>query len=153
MVSGLYNRFKRLSRTTPLRNLIFIFLLDSGSMLFDLKIGFRSCALVAVDGVASFILIMIKFPFKRNGLPCCEDANIFRGKSHYIIIIGTTRPSPSSKCSVVYVIISESHETRLVPISIRAISINKIESRDISNRKYFSKTILACREQQAKKRQ
>jgi len=21
---------------------------------------------------------LIKFPFKRNGLPCCEDANTFR---------------------------------------------------------------------------
>jgi len=43
-------------------------------------------------------------------------------------IIGTTRPLPSSKCSVVYVIISESPETRLVPISIRAISMHKTES-------------------------
>jgi len=46
----------------------------------------------------------------------------------YIIIIGTTRPLPSNKCSVVYVIISESPETRLVPISIRAISMHKIET-------------------------
>ena len=57
---------------------------------------------------------------------------------------------PSSKRSVVYVIISESPETRLVTISIRAISMHKIESREISNRTYLSKTILACREQQAK---
>jgi len=42
-------------------------------------------------------------------------------------------------------------ETRLVPISIRAISMHKIESGEISNRKYLSKTILACRELQAKK--
>ena len=46
--------------------------------------------------------------------------------------------------------ISESPETQLVPISIREISMLKIESRDISNRKYLSKTILACRERQAK---
>ena len=56
----------------------------------------------------------------------------------------------SSKCSLVYVIISESPETRLVPFSIRAISMHIIESRGISNRKYLSKTILACRERQAK---
>jgi len=61
-------------------------------------------------------------------------------KKHYIIIIGTTRPLPSSKCSVVYVVISESPETRLVPISIRAISMHKKESMTISNRKYLSKT-------------
>ena len=67
------------------------------------------------------------------------------------IIIGTTRPLPSSKCSVVYVKISEWPEARLVPISIRAISMHKIESRESSNRKYLSKTILACRERQAKK--
>ena len=48
----------------------------------------------------------------------------------------------TSKCSVVYLIISESPESRLVPISIRAISMHKIESREISNRKYLSKTIL-----------
>jgi len=60
----------------------------------------------------------------------------------------TTRPLPSSKCSVVYVIISESPETRLVAISVRAISMHKIESREISNRKYLSKTI---RSRQAKK--
>ena len=36
----------------------------------------------------------------------------------------------------------------MVPISIR---MHKIESRDTSNRKYLSKTILACRERQAKK--
>jgi len=71
--------------------------------------------------------------------------------SIYIIIIGTTRPLPSSKCSVVYVIISESPEARLVSISIRAISMHKIESREISNWKYLSKTILACRERQANK--
>ena len=47
---------------------------------------------------------------------------------------------PSSKCSVVYVIISESPETRLVHISIQAISMHTIESREISNRKYLSKT-------------
>ena len=41
--------------------------------------------------------------------------------------------------------------TRLVPISIWAISMHKIESREILNRKYLSKTILACRERQAKK--
>jgi len=52
----------------------------------------------------------------------------------------------SSKRSVVYVIISESPETRLVHISIQAISMHKIESWEISNRKYLSKTILACRE-------
>jgi len=52
-----------------------------------------------------------------------------------------------SKCSVVYVIISES----MVPISIRAFSMHKIESKDISNRKYLSKTILACRSRQSKK--
>jgi len=57
----------------------------------------------------------------------------------------------SSKCSVVYVIISESPETRWVSISIRAISMHKIESREISNRIYLSKTILACRERQANK--
>ena len=57
---------------------------------------------------------------------------------------------PSSKCSVVYVIILELPETRLVPISIRAISMHKIESRESSNRKYLSKTILACCERQAK---
>jgi len=55
--------------------------------------------------------------------------------------------------SVVYVIISESPETRLVPISIRAISMHKKESREISNRKYLSKTILACRSRQAKKKE
>jgi len=54
----------------------------------------------------------------------------------------------SRKCSVVYVIISESPETRLAPISIR---MHKVESRETSNRKYLSKTILACRERQAKK--
>jgi len=75
---------------------------------------------------------------------------IHSAKKHYIIIIGTTGSLPSSKCSVVYVIISESPETRLVPISIPAISMHKIESRDISNREYLSKTILACRERQAK---
>ena len=57
----------------------------------------------------------------------------------------------SSKGSVVYVLISELPETRLVPISIWAISMHKIESRENSNRKYHSKTILACRERQAKK--
>jgi len=57
---------------------------------------------------------------------------------------------PANKCSVVYVIISESPETRLVPISIRAISKHKIESREISNRKNLSKTKLVCRERQAK---
>jgi len=61
-------------------------------------------------------------------------------KKHCIIIIGTTRPLPSNKSSVVYVIISESTETWLVSISIRAISMHKIESREISNRKYLSKT-------------
>jgi len=43
--------------------------------------------------------------------------------------------------------------TRLVPISIRAISMHKIESREISNRKYLSKTILACGEMQAKNKE
>ena len=57
----------------------------------------------------------------------------------YIIIIGTTRPLPFSKCSVVYVIILESPESRLGPISIRANSMHKIESREISNRKFISK--------------
>ena len=52
-------------------------------------------------------------------------------------------------CSVVYVIISKSPETRLIPISVRAISMHKTESRETSNRKYLSKTILACRERQA----
>jgi len=47
--------------------------------------------------------------------------------------------------------ISNSPETRLVSISVRAISMHRTESRDISNRKYLSKTILACRERQAKK--
>jgi len=37
----------------------------------------------------------------------------------------------------------------MVPISIR---MHKIESRETSNRKYLSKTILACRERQAKKK-
>ena len=64
-----------------------------------------------------------------------------------VCIIGTTQPLPSRKCSVVYVIISESPETRLVPISIR---MHKVESRETSNQKYLSKTILACRERQAK---
>ena len=49
---------------------------------------------------------------------------------------------------LIYVIISESPETRLVPISIRAISMHKIESMECSNRKYLFKTILACRERQ-----
>jgi len=35
----------------------------------------------------------------------------------------------------------------------RLISMHKIESREISKRKYLSKTILACRERQANKRQ
>jgi len=48
--------------------------------------------------------------------------------------------------------ISNSPETRLVSISVRAISMHRTESRDISNRKYLSKTILACRERQAKKK-
>ena len=56
----------------------------------------------------------------------------------------------SSICSLVYVITQESPETRLVPFSIRAISMHIIESRGITNRKYLSKTILACRERQAK---
>jgi len=56
----------------------------------------------------------------------------------------------SNSFIVVYVVISESPETRLVPISIRAINMHKIESREISNRKYLSKTILACRKRQAK---
>ena len=60
-------------------------------------------------------------------------------------------PLPSSICSVVYVTISESPETRLVPIFIREISMHKIESREISNRKYLSKTILAYRARQANK--
>jgi len=38
--------------------------------------------------------------------------------------------------------------TRLVPISI---CMHKVKSRETSNRKYLSKTILACRERQAKK--
>jgi len=46
-----------------------------------------------------------------------------------------------------FVIISESPKTRPVTISIRTISMHKIESREISN---LSKTILACRERQAK---
>jgi len=50
--------------------------------------------------------------------------------------------------SVVYVIISEPPETRMVPISIR---MHKIESRKTSNRKYLSKTILACRERASQK--
>ena len=33
----------------------------------------------------------------------------------------------------------ESPESRLGPISIQAISMHKIESREISNRKYISK--------------
>jgi len=37
-------------------------------------------------------------------------------------------------------------------ISIRAISMHKIESKEISNRKYLSKKILACRLRQAKKK-
>jgi len=32
---------------------------------------------------------------------------------------------------------------------LRAISMHKIESKEISNRKYISKTILTCRERQA----
>jgi len=36
----------------------------------------------------------------------------------------------------------------MVPLSIR---MHKLESRETSNRKYLSKTILACRERQAKK--
>ena len=48
--------------------------------------------------------------------------------------------------------ISNSPETRLVSISVRANSMHRTESRDISNRKYLSKTILACRERQAKNR-
>ena len=63
-------------------------------------------------------------------------------------VVPIARPLPSSKCSVVYVIILESPKTRLVPISIRAISMHRIESRDISNRKYLSKTILASQKQQ-----
>jgi len=66
-----------------------------------------------------------------NGLPCCEDVALHHHNRNN-----------SSKCSVVYVIISKSPDTRLVPISIRAISMHKIESRDILNRKYLSKTIL-----------
>ena len=50
---------------------------------------------------------------------------------HYIITIGITRLLPSSKWSVVYLIILKSPETRLVPISIRKISMHKIESREI----------------------
>ena len=51
--------------------------------------------------------------------------------------------------SVVYVTVSESLVTRLVLISVACIQLNKIESRETSNRKYLSKSILACRERQA----
>ena len=40
----------------------------------------------------------------------------------------------------------------MVPILIRAISMHKTESKEISNRKIPYKTILACREWQAKKK-
>jgi len=53
--------------------------------------------------------------------------------------IASSIPLPPTKILIVYVIILESPESRLGPISIRAISMHKIESREISYRKNISK--------------
>ena len=71
--------------------------------------------------------IVIKFPFKRNMACHVVKMRIHSAKNSimYIIIIETTRPLLSSKCSVVYVIISESPETRLVPTTFGQLACIK----------------------------